>query len=64
MAGGGAGLAFSGTPSTARLVSLIRSGKTPVYYIAGPPPMVAALRTMLNNAGTDDDIRTEDLTGY
>ena len=37
----------------------------PVYYIAGPPQMVAGLRTMLNNAAIDDDdIRTEDFTGY
>lgn len=37
----------------------------PVYYMAGPPAMVAALRTMLNEAGVDDDdIRTEEFTGY
>lgn len=37
----------------------------PIYYIAGPPPMVAVLRVMLNKAGIDDDdIRTEDFTGY
>jgi ferredoxin-NADP reductase len=37
----------------------------PVYYIAGPPGMVAALRTMLNEAAVDDDdIRTEEFTGY
>lgn len=37
----------------------------PVYYIAGPPPMVAALHTMLNTAGVDDDdFRTEDFAGY
>jgi Na+-transporting NADH:ubiquinone oxidoreductase subunit NqrF len=40
-------------------------GKRPVYYIAGPPQMVAGLRTMLNSAAIDDDdIRTEDFTGY
>jgi len=37
----------------------------PIYYIAGPPPMVAALHTMLNKSGVDDDdIRTEDFSGY
>jgi ferredoxin-NADP reductase len=37
----------------------------PIYYIAGPPRMVAGLRTMLNNAGIDDDdVRTEEFTGY
>jgi Na+-transporting NADH:ubiquinone oxidoreductase subunit NqrF len=37
----------------------------PIYYIAGPPAMVAGLRTMLSTAGVDDDdIRTEEFTGY
>ncbi len=37
----------------------------PVYYSAGPPAMVAAMRKMLNDAGVDDDdIRTEDFAGY
>jgi ferredoxin-NADP reductase len=37
----------------------------PIYYIAGPSRMVAALHTMLNKSGVDDDdIRTEDFTGY
>ena len=43
------------------------SGKPsdPVYYVAGPPAMVVALRTTLNEAGIDDDdIRTEQFTGY
>lgn len=37
----------------------------PIYYIAGPPAMVAAMRTMLNETGVnDDDIRTEEFAGY
>jgi ferredoxin-NADP reductase len=37
----------------------------PVYYIAGPPPMVAALHAMLNKAGVDaDDLHTEDFAEY
>lgn len=37
----------------------------PIYYIAGPPAMVAAMRQMLNGAGVDeDDIRTEEFAGY
>ena len=37
----------------------------PIYYVAGPPAMVAGLRTILNEAGIDDDeIRTEEFTGY
>jgi ferredoxin-NADP reductase len=37
----------------------------PIYYVAGPPPMVAAMREMLVGAGVDeDDIRTEEFAGY
>lgn len=37
----------------------------PIYYIAGPPQMVRDLQTMLTNAGVDDDdIRTEEFSGY
>jgi ferredoxin-NADP reductase len=37
----------------------------PIYYVAGPPAMVTAMREMLTNAGVDeDDIRTEEFGGY
>ena len=37
----------------------------PIYYLAGPPAMVAAMRRMLTEAGVDeDDIRTEEFSGY
>ena len=37
----------------------------PIYYLTGPPAMVNGLRTMLVNSGIDeDDIRTEEFTGY
>jgi ferredoxin-NADP reductase len=37
----------------------------PIYYIAGPPVMVAGLRKMLVAAKVDeDDIRAEDFAGY
>jgi ferredoxin-NADP reductase len=37
----------------------------PIYYIAGPPTMVAAARRMLSEATVDeDDIRTEEFAGY
>jgi ferredoxin-NADP reductase len=37
----------------------------PIYYIAGPPAMVAAMREMLVVSGIDeDDIRTEEFGGY
>jgi ferredoxin-NADP reductase len=37
----------------------------PVYYAAGAPGMVAAMRVVLNECGVeDDDIRSEDFHGY
>jgi ferredoxin-NADP reductase len=37
----------------------------PIFYIAGPPAMVAAMRRTLTEAGVDeDDIRTEEFSGY
>ncbi len=37
----------------------------PIYYLAGPPGMVAAMRKMLNDVGiSDDDVRTEEFPGY
>jgi len=37
----------------------------PIYYIAGPPMMVAATRRTLAEVGVDeDDIRTEEFAGY
>ena len=37
----------------------------PIYYIAGPPAMVSALRKMLVESGVDeDDIRTDEFAGY
>ncbi len=43
----------------------LRDLKGPIYYIAGPPAMVAAMRDTLVASGVDeDDIRTEDFAGY
>jgi ferredoxin-NADP reductase len=37
----------------------------PIYYLCGPAGMVTAMRGVLNDAGVDDDdIRTEEFTGY
>ncbi len=37
----------------------------PIFYIAGPPGMVAAMQKMLAKAGVDpDDVRTEEFAGY
>ena len=39
--------------------------RLPIYYLAGPASMVTAMRKMLNEAGVDDDnIRTEEFSGY
>ena len=36
-----------------------------IYYIAGPPSMVAGLHSIVSGLGIDeDDIRTEDFSGY
>ncbi|HYL92314.1 MAG TPA: FAD-dependent oxidoreductase [Alphaproteobacteria bacterium] len=36
-----------------------------IFYIAGPPGMVTAMREMLTKAGVDeDDVRAEDFAGY
>jgi len=38
---------------------------TPLYYIAGPPGMVTAMRKILHDAGVSDvGIRTEEFAGY
>jgi ferredoxin-NADP reductase len=37
----------------------------PIYYVAGPPAMVAAVRETLERAGVDaDDVRSEEFYGY
>lgn len=37
----------------------------PIYYLAGPASMVTAMRKTLNESGVDDDnIRTEEFSGY
>ena len=43
----------------------LKNAASPIYYIAGPPGMVKGLHSMLQGAGIDDDdIRTEEFTGY
>ncbi len=47
------------------LAKYLPSLQGPIYYLAGPPAMVAAMRRMLTEAGVDeDDIRTEEFSGY
>lgn len=43
----------------------VRDLPDPVFYVAGPPSMVEAIRKTLAEAGVDeDDIRSEDFYGY
>jgi len=47
------------------LAEKLRDAAEPLYYMAGPPAMVAALRATLNHSGVDDDdIRVEEFAGY
>ena len=47
------------------LVKYIGDITLPIYYLAGPAAMVTAMRKTLNEAGVDDDnIRTEEFSGY
>jgi ferredoxin-NADP reductase len=54
-----------GTISKDLLARYLPKTQGPIYYIAGPPGMVASLREVLGAAGVDeDDIRTEEFSGY
>ena len=47
------------------VANTVPSMQGPIYYIAGPPAMVVAMRQMITAAGADeDDIRTEEFSGY
>jgi ferredoxin-NADP reductase len=47
------------------VVSVSNGLVEPIYYIAGPPSMVAGLRETLARAGiNDDDVRSEEFYGY
>ncbi|HMG75266.1 MAG TPA: FAD-dependent oxidoreductase [Pyrinomonadaceae bacterium] len=55
----------TGYITKAMLVKYIGDLILPIYYIAGPPAMVTAMRKTLNEAEVDDDnIRTEEFSGY
>jgi len=47
------------------LITHLPDVSAPVYYIAGPPAMVTAMRTVLTEANVgEDQIRTEGFSGY
>jgi ferredoxin-NADP reductase len=55
----------TGHVTSEMLVSRVGIVRGPIYYIAGPPTMVAASRRTLSDVGVDeDDIRTEEFAGY
>jgi ferredoxin-NADP reductase len=55
----------TGHVTSEMLVSRVGIVRGPIYYIAGPPTMVAAARRTLSEVGVDeDDIRTEEFAGY
>ena len=55
----------TGNITKAMLERYIDDLTAPIYYSTGPASLVAAMRKTLNEAGVDDDnIRTEEFTGY
>lgn len=55
----------TGFISKTMLLKYIDDLTLPIYYIDGPPAMVNAMRKLLSEAGVDDDnIRTEEFSGY
>ena len=55
----------TGFITKAMLLKYIGDLTLPIYYLAGPSAMVTAMRQTLNGAGVNDDnIRTEEFSGY
>jgi ferredoxin-NADP reductase len=55
----------TGVVSQQMLTEFLPDLHGPIYYIAGPPAMVRAVRQMLVGAGVDeDDVRSEEFAGY
>jgi ferredoxin-NADP reductase len=55
----------TGHISPEMLLTQVGIVRGPIYYIAGPPMMVAATRQTLGELGVEeDDIRTEEFAGY
>lgn len=55
----------SGSVSIEMLSKYVRSLVPPIYYLAGPPGMVKAMRSMLKETGIkNEDIRVEEFSGY
>src|ERR1700675_3896500 len=55
----------TGRINSEMLLTYVGILRGPIYYIAGPPAMVAAARQTLSEVTVDeDDIRTEEFAGY
>ena len=55
----------TGYVTKAMLMKYVDDLTLPIYYVSGPASMVAAMRKLLNESGVNDDnIRTEEFTGY
>jgi ferredoxin-NADP reductase len=55
----------TGYISTEMLSTYVGGLRGPIYYLAGPPTMVAAAGKTLGDAAVDqDDVRTEEFAGY
>ena len=55
----------TGVITKSMLLKYIADLTLPIYYIVGPPGMVTAMRQTLSEAGVNDDnIRTEEFSGY
>ena len=55
----------SGRIDSTMLKRHLQDLKSPIFYISGPPSMVTGLRQALIQSGADEDnIRTEEFSGY
>jgi ferredoxin-NADP reductase len=55
----------TGTIDRAMLSRYLKDAVSPIYYVAGPPKLVIAMRAMLKTQSVADaDIRAEEFSGY
>jgi ferredoxin-NADP reductase len=55
----------TGYVDKAMLTRFVPDLAAPIYYVAGPPSMVTAMKEILTASGVnEDDIRSEDFAGY
>ncbi len=55
----------TGFVTKAMLIKSVHDLSLPIFYISGPPAMVAAMRKILDDSGVKNDkIRTEEFSGY